>query len=144
MIGVRATAIGALVTLGVLVPVGCGSGSDDTVDIALADYSITPKSSTKAAGNITFKVHNGGTFVHELVVFKVAKASDIPTTRNGEVNEEGVPEAARMGEVEDVQPGASKSLKLKLSAGKYVLFCNRVDGTKVHFHEGMHTEFTVT
>jgi hypothetical protein len=31
-----------------------------------------------------------------------------------------------------------------MSAGKYVLFCNRVDGSTSHFKSGMHTDFTVT
>jgi len=144
MIGVREAAIGALVTLGLLVPAGCSSSSDKTVDLELADYSITPDRSSIGAGDISFKVHNGGKFLHEVVVFRIDKASDIPTDANGEVVEDEVPESDRMGEVEDVAPGATTTLKLKLDAGKYVLFCNRVDGKTVHFKEGMHVEFTVT
>ena len=49
-----------------------------------------------------------------------------------------------MGEVEHVAPGTTKTLKLKLGAGKYVLFCNLIDGKQAHFKEGMHAEFTVT
>jgi uncharacterized cupredoxin-like copper-binding protein len=48
-----------------------------------------------------------------------------------------------MGEVEHVPPGATETLKLKLAVGKYVLFCNLIDGTKTDFKEGMHAEFTV-
>jgi uncharacterized cupredoxin-like copper-binding protein len=144
MIGVRATAIVGLATVGILAPAGCSSSSGEKVDVELGDFSVTPKSSTKAAGEITFKVHNGGSFLHELVVFKVDKASDIPAKASGEIDEDAVPESAHMGEVEDIAVGATETLKLKLDAGKYVLFCNRIDGTKAHFHEGMHVEFTVT
>jgi uncharacterized cupredoxin-like copper-binding protein len=44
-----------------------------------------------------------------------------------------------------VFPGKSKTVKLKLDPGKYVLFCNKNDGAQaVHFKEGMQTDFTVT
>lgn len=115
-----------------------------TVDVLSGDFSLKPKISTIAAGDITFKVRNRGGFEHELVVFKVDKASDIPSKPSGEADEEAVPESAHMGEVEHVKPGATKTWKVKLGAGRYVLFCNLIDGSKAHFHEGMHAEFTVT
>jgi hypothetical protein len=122
----------------------CSSDSGETVNVAAADYSLEPDVSSVAAGDIKFKIKNNGTFTHEMVVFKIADASDIPTKPDGEVNEDGVPEADRMGEVEDILPGKTETLKLKLAAGKYVMFCNRVDGKTVHFKKGMHTNFTVT
>jgi uncharacterized cupredoxin-like copper-binding protein len=122
----------------------CSSDSGETVDVTEADYSLTPDVSSVAAGDVTFKVKNAGTFVHEMVVVKVASAADLPTKPDGEVNEDKIPEPERMGEVEDVDPGKTKSLKLKLEAGKYELFCNRLDGTTSHFKEGMHVDFTVT
>jgi hypothetical protein len=130
-----------------IVPIGlgaCSSDSGETVNVTEADFSVKPDVSSVAAGEIKFKVKNTGTFTHEMVVFKIADASDIPTKPDGEVNEDGVPEADRMGEVADVLPGSTKTLKLKLDAGKYVLFCNEVDGKTVHFKKGMHVGFTVT
>ncbi len=129
-----------------LLTLGACSKSDNgkTVNVALGDFSLQPQASTIAAGDITFKVHNNGGFEHEMVVFKVADASRIPSQANGEADEEAVPKAAHMGEVEHVLPGTSKTFKLKLSRGKYVLFCNLIDGTKAHFKEGMHAQFTVT
>ena len=146
MPGIRSSVVAAVMTLLVLtVPAGCSSDSSGkSVDVTLADYTITPTPASVAAGDVTFKVHNKGSFVHEFVVFKVASAADIPTQENGEANEDAVPEADHMGEVEDIQPGKTEDLKLNLSAGKYVLLCNRVDGTIVHFQRGMHTEFSVT
>ncbi len=63
MNGARAIAIAAVVTVGLLVPAACGSSSkssssDKTVNVELADYSIKPASSSAAAGEVTFKVHN--------------------------------------------------------------------------------------
>jgi uncharacterized cupredoxin-like copper-binding protein len=134
IIGLASLALGA-----------CSSGGNGkTVDVALGDFSMKPAVATVAAGDIKFKVHNGGGFEHEMVVFKVADASRIPSKANGEADEEAVPESAHMGEVEHVAPGATKTLKLTLGAGKYVLFCNLIDGAKAHFKEGMHAEFTVT
>ena len=122
----------------------CGSDSGETVNVTAGDYSLKPDSTSVPAGDVTFKLKNGGGFVHELVVVKVASASDLPTKPDGEVDEDKIPEPERMGEVEDVDPGKTKSLKLKLEAGKYVLFCNRLDGTTSHFDKGMHVDFTVT
>jgi uncharacterized cupredoxin-like copper-binding protein len=122
----------------------CSSDSGETVDVTAGDYSLTPDVSSVAAGDVTFKLKNGGTFVHEMVVVKVASASDLPTKPDGEVDEDKIPEPEQMGEVEDVDPGETKSLKLELEAGKYQLFCNRLDGTTSHFKQGMHVDFTVT
>jgi uncharacterized cupredoxin-like copper-binding protein len=122
----------------------CSSDDGTTVDVTAADFSLTPDVASVAAGDVKFKVQNDGSFTHEMVVVKIADASDLPTDPNGEVNEDKIPKPAQIGEVEDVFPGKSKTFTLKLDAGKYVLFCNKVDGTTVHFKKGMHTDFTVT
>jgi uncharacterized cupredoxin-like copper-binding protein len=134
----------ALVAIAALALGACGGSSGKTVDVALADFSVTPKVLTVAAGETTFKVHNGGAFEHEMVVFKLADASLIPAQASGEADEEAVPDEDHMGEVEHVLPGTTKTLKLTLGEGKYVLFCNLIDGKKAHFQQGMHAEFTVT
>jgi uncharacterized cupredoxin-like copper-binding protein len=136
-------------TLLAIVPIGLGACSSDssgtTVDVSEADFSLKPAVTSVAAGTVSFKVKNNGTFTHEMVVVKVADASDLPTEPNGEVNEDKIPKADAIGEVEDVLPGTTKTLKVKLDAGKYVLFCNKNDGaTRVHFKRGMHSDFTVT
>jgi len=135
----------ALVACSTLALGACGGGGGGkSVDVTVGDFNMHPAVSTIAAGDITFKVHNGGGFQHEMVVFKVPDVSKIPSQPNGEANEDAVPEAAHMGEVEHVMPGKDKTLKLKLSAGKYVMICNMMDGTQAHFREGMHADFTVT
>jgi uncharacterized cupredoxin-like copper-binding protein len=123
----------------------CSSDSGETVNVAAADFSLTPDVTSVPAGTVKFKVKNNGGFGHEMVVVKAADASDLPTKPNGEVDEDKIAKAAQLGEVEDVLPGQTKTLKLDLDAGKYVLFCNRVDGTTtIHFKKGMHADFTVT
>jgi len=123
----------------------CSSDSGKTVNVTAADFSLKPDVSSVPAGDVKFDVKNTGAFTHEMVVVKVADASDLPTKPDGEVDEDKVSEPDRMGEVEDVFPGKSKTVKLKLEPGKYVLFCNKNDGAQaVHFKEGMHADFTVT
>ena len=123
----------------------CSSDSDSkTVDATLTDFSVALDPTSIETGEITFKVENNGAFVHELVVVQYGDAADLPTQANGEVNEDDIPAAKAMGEVEDVDPDSTKTFDLTLPAGKYVLFCNVVDGSTVHFKEGMHANFTVT
>jgi uncharacterized cupredoxin-like copper-binding protein len=142
--GIRSALVCMLVS-GVALTFGaCSSDSGKTVDVAVADFTLKPAPTSVAAGDVKFKVKNNGAFVHEMVVVKVADASDLPTEPNGEVDETKIPKAEQLGEVEDVDPGKTKTLELTLTAGKYVLFCNRVDGTTVHFEKGMHADFTVT
>jgi uncharacterized cupredoxin-like copper-binding protein len=123
----------------------CSSDSGKTVNVVEADFSLKPDVTSVAAGTVKFKVKNKGGFTHELVVVKVADSSDLPTKPDGEVDEAKIPASQRLGKVQDVFPGKTKTLKLKLEAGKYVLFCNKVDSkTAVHFKKGMHADFTVT
>jgi uncharacterized cupredoxin-like copper-binding protein len=88
----------------------CGSDSGKTVNVTAGDYSLKPDVSSVAAGGVTFKVKNGGGFVHEMVVVKVADAADLPTKPSGEVDEDKISKPEQMGEVEDVDPGKTKSL----------------------------------
>ena len=127
----------------ILAATGCSSSgsSDKTVKVELRDFSITPAQASASAGEITFTAHNSGAFVHELVVMKT-NTNDIPVRKNGEANEDAVPEQQHMGEVEDIAPGKTAELKLTLAPGTYVLLCNRTDGTVAHYQKGMHTEFT--
>lgn len=130
----------AAVTLG-----ACSSGSSGkTVKVTESDYKIVPEQASVSTGKVTFKVHNTGTFVHELVVVAFADAGALPLKPDGEVDEDAVPEAKRLGEVEDIAPNATKDVTFTLPAGTYVLFCNRLDGTTSHFKKGMHAVFTVT
>jgi uncharacterized cupredoxin-like copper-binding protein len=143
--GIRSVVGCTTVALAALTFGACSSSSSGTtVDVTAADFSLKPNVSSAKAGTVSFKVHNTGGFGHEMVVVKVARASDLPTKPDGEVNEDAIPAAIRMGEVAGVLPGQTKTLKLKLAAGKYVLFCNNVDGKTVHFKKGMHADFTVT
>jgi uncharacterized cupredoxin-like copper-binding protein len=143
--GIRSVVGCVILALALPTFAACSSDSGTTVTVSAADFSLKPDVSSVEAGTVKFKVKNNGAFTHEMVVVKVADASDLPTKPDGEVDEDKIPKAEQLGEVEDVLPGKTETLKLDLEAGKYVLFCNRNDGTKaVHFKEGMHADFTVT
>jgi uncharacterized cupredoxin-like copper-binding protein len=111
------------------------SEQESTVAVDLKEFSITPRTPSAPAGELTFNAKNVGKTLHELVVIKTDKApGDLPVT-NGEADETG-----DLGEAEDIDPGTTKSVTLVLQPGKYVLICN-VPG---HYQSGMHTGFTVT
>lgn len=113
--------------------------SSSTIDVTLADMSITLSTDTAEAGEVTFDIQNNGAVAHEFVVLRTDDAPDaLPTNSDGTANEEaeGITNA---GEVEDVQPGASATLTLTLEPGSYALICN-LPG---HYMAGMHTGLTV-
>jgi hypothetical protein len=129
---------------------GCSSddGGTTTVDVGLKEFTVTPDPVEVDAGEVEFTADNIGSETHEMVVVRAANAEDLPTDADGAVDEEQIPKADQIGEVEDVPAGKSKSVSFDLKAGKYVIFCNIVeeesDGRMVsHFHEGMHETFTV-
>ncbi len=82
---------------------------------------------------MTFKVKNSASIEHELVVIKTNTPAAKLKVKNGEASEAG-----SVGEVE-LGGGSSKTLKLNLKKGHYVLICN----VKGHYMAGMHKDFTV-
>jgi uncharacterized cupredoxin-like copper-binding protein len=140
-----------------LVSTGCATNEEaepltspaagaSTIDVKLREYSVQPKPEVGTEGRITFNVKNKGTEEHEFVVVRSdSEPGELPTADDGSVDEKKVDVA---GEVEELKPGTSDSVKLDLAAGSYVLFCNVVE--KEHGHEleahyklGMRTGFTV-
>ena len=118
---------------------GGGADGGTTVDVTLTEFEVMMSSTDLPAGEVTFNVTNDGTVVHEFVVFQtdlpedqLPEASDEP-----EVNEDD-PQLTSMGEVEDVEPGATKSFSATLEAGTYVGICN----VETHYDSGMHVHFT--
>jgi uncharacterized cupredoxin-like copper-binding protein len=122
----------------------CAAAPAKNVNATLEEWKITVSPTTGAAGEVTFTIDNIGEKDHELVVVKTDLAPDkLPTTADGDVDEEGAGMEA-IGEMEDILAGTDDNeLKLTLTAGKYVVFCNVVDEDLVHYAKGMHTAFTV-
>jgi uncharacterized cupredoxin-like copper-binding protein len=129
----------ALGTLGLVSCSGDGAGPR----VELSEFSVNVDPATADSGEITFSVENVGGVTHEFVIVRTdLGAADLPTVEDGSVDEEGEG-IEPVDEIEDIVAGDSGELTVDLDAGNYVLFCNVVDGTQVHYREGMYTSFTV-
>ena len=113
--------------------------TSQTVDVTAKDYALAADQTDLSAGGTTFAVANEGPSTHEFVVFKTDLAEDALPVENGEVNEDD-PALESMGEVEDVESGATKSFSATLTPGSYVAICN-LPG---HYEKGMAIAFTVS
>ena len=140
--------IGITIALALLT-LGCGGGSSPkasgakTISASLKEWEIVANPEVGAAGPVTFNLLNRGAETHEFVVVKTdLDPAKLPTAKDGSVSEEGKGITA-VDEVEDIEKGKTAKLKVTLDAGKYVLFCNRVENGDVHYKFGMHTAFTV-
>jgi len=130
---------------------GSGTATATTVATRLQEWAVVVETTSAPPGPVTFEVTNAGEDVHELVVLRTGRAPDsLPTSEDGAVIEdaEGV---EVVGEVEDIEPGASADLTVDLEGGTYVLVCNIVHsedhgghgGVEVHYALGMRTGFNV-
>lgn len=116
---------------------GCGGNAAAAVPKAVnanvSEFKITADAAKVSAGDVTFTISNKGAATHEFVVVKTDIAPDaLPKTTDGLVAEGGA--LTKIDEVEDVTPGTSKTMTVKLEPGKYVFFCNLAG----HYIGGMH------
>ena len=107
--------------------------ADSTVNVTLADYTVTPDATSVKAGSIRFVATNASSdAVHELYVLKVKD--------NGSLES--------LTEIETIGPKQSGSAVLDLAPGTYRLACFIVPGeagSKVdHYQMGMHADITVS
>lgn len=134
--------VAVLVMLGAIVMAAC-SDDGDGPRVELSEFTVSVSPASVASGETTFSVENVGGVTHEFVVVKTdLDDGDLPTAEDGSVDEEGEGIEA-VDEIEDIEAGSSGAVTVDLEPGSYVLFCNVVDGTQVHYQEGMHTSFTV-
>lgn len=99
---------------------------------------ITTDHTSVPAGKVTFEVLNASNdIVHEMIVAPVESPQPLPFDDAAfSVQEEAT---THLGEVSELDPGASGALTLTLKPGKYILYCN-VPG---HYMLGMWTELSV-
>jgi uncharacterized cupredoxin-like copper-binding protein len=124
----------------------CSSGGDKKVRVTLAEWTVTPDATSHDAGTIEFVADNRGTVPHELMIVRARTAAALPETPEGEVEEDDLPDGTVIGRIEDIAPGTSKSIKVKLAPGAYVLLCNvgeEDEEVESHFGAGMHADFAV-
>ena len=106
-------------------------GGAHVINVQLGEMFARPSVTSVPAGKVTFKATNTGSLVHELMVERMPIKFDSPGNPT---------EDAALGMIEDMDPGKSGQMTLKLTPGKYMLFCN-VSG---HYAAGQHTVLTVT
>ena len=106
----------------------------------MGGMSIRTNVSSVKAGKITFEVTNlSRSVVHEMIVVAVESPNAaLPYDYNsGQIPEKQV---KMLGETEEMQPNAEKTIALDLKPGAYLLICN-VPG---HYAAGMWIPLTVT
>ena len=135
------------ILFGAMVLAGCSAASGGSVKVTLTEWAVVTDKASVPAGTVEFVVTNSGTqFKHEFVVIKSDLApADLPAV-DGKVDEEGAG-ISFIGEVEQLEIGASGTASFDLTAGKYVLICNIVEtgsGHESHYNQGMRVAFTVT
>lgn len=123
--------------LGLLATACGGTGAISTgnapiVNVTERDFQISAPT-TVAAGEVVLRVHNQGPVGHELIVVRAPNAT-LPLRSDGlTVNEERL-QRTEVGALEPIDAPATRDLVLRLTPGRYVLFCN-MSG---HFIGGMH------
>ena len=123
------------------------SAATGSIKVALTEWAVIPDRASATAGNVTFEVTNAGPlFKHEFVIIKTdLDPADLPADSTGKVDEAGAG-IEFVGEVEELELGATKTASFDLAAGTYVLICNIVEVTgahESHYTQGMRTAFTV-
>jgi uncharacterized cupredoxin-like copper-binding protein len=89
-----------------------------SIGVTLKEFTVSPDPSAGRAGRVTFRVRNAGAVGHEFVVLRTSKsAADL--LKDGKASEAG-----NVGEIGDLQPGVTKTLRLNLKPGHYALICN--------------------
>jgi uncharacterized cupredoxin-like copper-binding protein len=137
--------LGASCVIGVLGVLAAGCGGSDkgstptasAVPVAEGDFHISAPSSLKA-GEYTFRVHNEGPTHHEFIVVRTSTGV-LPLRPDGLTVDEEAIERLEPGSLVPGAPGAVRGLTVRLSPGRYILFCN-MEG---HFMAGMHAEVLV-
>jgi len=103
------------------------------------NMGVTPNIIDVPAGKVTFKVLNVSTdTIHEMVVSKLS-GPDGTLPFNADINRVDEDAAGSLGEVSELDPGASGELTINMEPGTYALYCN-IPG---HYADGMWDVITV-
>jgi uncharacterized cupredoxin-like copper-binding protein len=122
----------------VLLATGCGQAASHSkpessvVAVSERDFAVTAPRSL-VAGDVVFRVENRGPDSHELLVVR-ASAARLPMRSDGLTVDEERLQHREVGVLEPAEVHAVRDLRLHLTPGRYVLFCN-MSG---HFIGGMH------
>lgn len=108
--------------------------SSGELDVGMTEFAFQPADAVTEAGDVTIKASNDGDVVHELVILDTdADPADLPLAGGA------VDESTAVGEIADVEPGATKSATMKLTPGTYAMVC----ALPGHYEGGMYGSLTV-
>lgn len=113
-------------------------GVGGTGDMSNATMGLKLSASTIKAGKTTFNVINTSKdTIHEMVVLPYKDGEKFPySDKDAKIDEDA---AGHLGEVSELEPGKSGSLRIGLKPGKYLLVCNIAN----HYMNGMWAIITV-
>lgn len=124
---------------------GCAAGRPSARNTGTAvrvderDFHISVAPTRIPAGEVVLSVHNDGPEEHELIVVREGDHA-LPFRKDGVTIDEDALAKAQVGGLEPGTPGSVRELQLRLTAGRYELFCN-MSG---HFLGGMHAQVVVS
>jgi hypothetical protein len=129
-------------------PFGDKSTATSTVNVQLNEFAIVLDTNTAPAGKIAFVATDTGKEPHELVILH-GGPNDLPTDKDGALDEKKLPGGTLVGEIEPFPAGETCDGTFDLSPGEYTLICNVVETEEngkheSHLKEGMLSTFTVT
>jgi uncharacterized cupredoxin-like copper-binding protein len=136
-----------LVAAALLAATGCGGdspsaapsgGAVPTVRVTERDFVITAPAELPS-GAVDLAVANQGPDSHELIVVRTGDSVLPLRADNVTVDEEAL-EPVELGALEPGPPGSVRALHLRLTSGRYEMFCNMAG----HYLGGMHRSFVVT
>lgn len=105
------------------------------LSIRMREFAFDPKDAVAKAGKVTLSTPNDGKVVHELVLIRTdTDPAKLPKKKNGRVDE-----SKAVGEIADVEPGATKKVSFTLKPGKYAMVC----ALPGHYESGMYGSLTV-
>jgi uncharacterized cupredoxin-like copper-binding protein len=116
---------------GKFTPAAMAAAAHGKVYVQLGDYWAAPTVSSVRAGKVSFIATNVGRVPHELMVERMPMKFDSPMHPN---------EGAAQGMIDDMDPGHSGQMTMRLRPGTYMLFCNAPG----HYAAGQHMLFKVT
>lgn len=115
------------------------SSAATKIQVTATEMKFQLSQSTVPAGTVEFVVTNKGKMPHEMVVIKTDLPLDKLPLKGDKLDEDKA--GQKIGEIEDdeLKSGITKTLKVNLTPGKYLIVCN-LPG---HFKAGMRTFLTV-
>jgi uncharacterized cupredoxin-like copper-binding protein len=122
--GFTGLAVGAVTLLTTALALsGAAVGADAPVQrITERDFHIAAPKHLRA-GVVRLLVHNRGPDAHELIVVR-EQGSRLPLRRDRQTVDEEALDRFEAGALEPGEPGGTRELRVRLSPGRYVLFCN--------------------